>query len=249
MSINPVHSSCKNCVFAIYENKTQTGCAIQYLDRYRNITDIIEAYDDEKEFYIVNNKKCLGYRENSWFKDKGDAPLTIEDKKKIVLDSNHIDYVLFVDLKYFQSKDLNTLANQIQSLKIKPKKIIFIRYQKDQKPEHTFDSIKKVLDDSKLDCLWRIQTIVNDDSHYEILNNAVNLNKKYRFFCGIKKPSDKLNRVVALADDIVYNKLEGFVIISDQNKHVILFSGGMYRYSSVVHKTNLLKEQKNYILV
>jgi hypothetical protein len=248
MSISPIHTPCKNCVFAIYTDKTQTDCAIGYLNKYRSITDILEVYDNEKEFYVVNNKKCLGYREDSWFKNEQKS-LSTEDKVKIVLESNKIDYVLFVDLKVFTSLDLDNLTKQLSKLTVQPKKIIFVRYQKEQKPEHTFDSIKKVLDASQLKCLWRIQTVVNDDTHYEILNNAVNINKKYRFFCGIKKPSDKIGDVIDLANKRVYQELGGFTVISDEKKDVILFSGGMYRYSSVVHKVNLLKNEENYTLV
>ena len=60
-TINAVHTPCKNCVFAIYDNITQTNCALHYLDIYRDKDiEILEAYDNDKEFYIINNKKCIG---------------------------------------------------------------------------------------------------------------------------------------------------------------------------------------------
>ena len=77
-SIPAIHTSCKKCVFAIYDNITQTGCHLDYIAKYRekNIS-ILEAYDEQKEFYVIGDKKCPGYREDSWFKDNN---LTIEEK-------------------------------------------------------------------------------------------------------------------------------------------------------------------------
>ena len=44
--INPkVHTACKNCMFAVYEDNTQTGCYINRLEKY---SDVLECYDEEK---------------------------------------------------------------------------------------------------------------------------------------------------------------------------------------------------------
>jgi hypothetical protein len=88
--------------------------------------------------------------------------------------------------------------------------------------------------------------MVGEDSHYEILNNAVNLNKKSRFFAGMKEPSCDLSKVIDEANKIVYEELNAFNIIANISKTVIIFSGGLYRYSSVVNKKNLLVDDNNY---
>lgn len=70
MKSNPkdqlVRTNCKNCVFAIYDNNekpTQIGCHHDRIQKYK--PDIIEAYDEEKEFYVIN-RLCLYYREQKW---------------------------------------------------------------------------------------------------------------------------------------------------------------------------------------
>jgi len=56
-------TSCKDCVFAIYEGKTQYGCMANRIEKYKDI--LIEAYDDSKEFYVVK-QLCNLYRDSTW---------------------------------------------------------------------------------------------------------------------------------------------------------------------------------------
>jgi hypothetical protein len=61
VEIKAVHTSCKDCVFATYENKTQVGCAFGRLDAYKRRfgkAAVAAAYDDDKEFFIVNGHAC-----------------------------------------------------------------------------------------------------------------------------------------------------------------------------------------------
>jgi len=49
-------TSCKDCKFAIWDGNTQVGCEQGVLDKYKQV---IDAYDEEKEFNIINNDVCL----------------------------------------------------------------------------------------------------------------------------------------------------------------------------------------------
>ena len=53
-------TSCKNCVLAVYEGDTQTTCLANRIEKI----DHIEAYDDDKEFYVMQ-RFCNYYRANS----------------------------------------------------------------------------------------------------------------------------------------------------------------------------------------
>lgn len=52
------YSSCKDCCHAVYTDKTQTGCALNKLEIFKNNINVIEAYDDDKEFYILEDAEC-----------------------------------------------------------------------------------------------------------------------------------------------------------------------------------------------
>ena len=62
-------TSCKDCVFAIYEGKTQNGCSRGKLDILKNRgVSVVEAEDLTKEFFVVK-AMCFDYRPPEW----GDA--------------------------------------------------------------------------------------------------------------------------------------------------------------------------------
>ena len=99
--IDTVHTPCKNCVFAEYDNKTQIGCHLDYIDRFKQSNiDIIEAWDEEKEFYIINKKKCVGYRENKWFASKGLGDATLDAKIEFFNKNNFLHYLLIINTNY-----------------------------------------------------------------------------------------------------------------------------------------------------
>lgn len=58
---NLLQTSCKDCILAEYNGITQIGCQANRISKFNNV---IEAYDEEKEFYVID-KFCNYYRHNS----------------------------------------------------------------------------------------------------------------------------------------------------------------------------------------
>lgn len=58
-----IKTNCKNCQCAIYDGKTQTGCAFDRIKQFGN--NVVEAYDLEKEFYVIK-RFCNYYRSPKW---------------------------------------------------------------------------------------------------------------------------------------------------------------------------------------
>ena len=56
-------TSCKECIFAKYENNTQVGCLADRISKFDN--DIIAAYDEHTEFYVIN-RLCNMFRKHTW---------------------------------------------------------------------------------------------------------------------------------------------------------------------------------------
>ena len=57
-----LQTNCKECLFAIYNKDTQTGCMANRIDMFRNTPRgdvVIEAHDEEKEFVIVGEEEGL----------------------------------------------------------------------------------------------------------------------------------------------------------------------------------------------
>ena len=69
-----LQTSCKECLFAIYDKDTQTGCVANRIDMFHNMPEgdaVIEAYDKEKEFFVIDSL-CNYFRPPKWNGGKPD---------------------------------------------------------------------------------------------------------------------------------------------------------------------------------
>lgn len=74
--IKPTHTSCKDCVFALYtkeqhdsDDLTQTGCLkgkIDIFQKREEVVDVVDQYDNK--FFVVNGRLCPFFRsvESKW---------------------------------------------------------------------------------------------------------------------------------------------------------------------------------------
>ena len=62
-----MNTSCKNCHYAIYEGITQIGCKLNRIDKWQQQTEVLEAYDEEKEFYVIKDRVCNAYNEWTYY--------------------------------------------------------------------------------------------------------------------------------------------------------------------------------------
>lgn len=248
-AISSIHTPCKNCVFAKYENKTQTDCHLNYIEKYKSKNiEILEAYDDDKEFYIINDKKCIGYRENSWFDKRNLSHLSIEEKIQKFQEKNFLHYLLVINLSSFDDEiSLNKLSEQIATLNIKPRKVIFVRYQSNK--NHPLSTIQNLIKSSNIDCEWRIQTMLEDKEFADVLHEVVGLNKKYRFILSINGQPDNLKEMVNRANSIVYDDMDRFVVLSNSSKSTILFSAPNYRYALLMENKDILVTEDDHIII
>jgi hypothetical protein len=244
--VHSIHTPCKQCVFAQYENITQTGCHLDYISKYRaSGIEILEAYDNDKEFYIINDKKCIGYRENKWFNQFNLADASIEEKIHHYKQNNKLHYLVIVNMKNFSTTQLVDFFTELTRTDIRPQKIILIRYR-DPSFNLSYEKIESIINESKIGCPWRIQTILDDSMSYDdILHNATALNQKYRFILSISEPTSDFAYLIDYTNDIVYEKLEQFSVVSNPSKTVLIYSGGVYRFG-IANNENILHKYDKY---
>jgi hypothetical protein len=103
--------SCKDCCFAIYQDKTQIGCEFDRVSKYKNIDKLIEAYDFEKEFYVIDGF-CNLYRTEKW-------NCGIKDKDKALSESSQsFDVFIHCDnIATFKNKIINFITNNTYDIK------------------------------------------------------------------------------------------------------------------------------------
>lgn len=157
--ISIVHTPCKDCVFAIYnESNTQIDCKTNMLTKFRDKGyEILEAYDNDKEFFVINNKKCIFMRNDSWFKNK-----KLESIEEAVVEANKensIKYILLLEIDDKSTKqNIETTIDYFCGQNISP---IGILVMIDQKHSLNIDikTLAKYLDKQKIK--WRIQKFID----------------------------------------------------------------------------------------
>jgi hypothetical protein len=118
------HTACKGCVFGTFEGKTQTDCKLGKIDKFReNGNEIVEVFDEEKEFYVIDGRKCQFYRNSDWLFNIGYE----DDEVEILKEETTIgvDIVLLVEEKQTFS-DIQTSLLSIEKSTIKPESIIIV---------------------------------------------------------------------------------------------------------------------------
>lgn len=250
--ISIVHTSCKRCVFAQYQDKTQTGCVLDYISKHKdNNTEILEAYDDELEFYIINKKKCNGYREDSWFISKGlSENSTIDERVELFKRLNSINYTLIINFLEIGSteQDISDLLDSLKTIKIPPYKTVFIRAPEGETT--IYKNINDLLVKANINCKWKIQTMVDDSiSNENILHNAINENKSTRFICALKNTKSNIGAIIEEANHLVHDELKQFTVLTDSNHSCYLFGTGVYRYSLLEHHKDILEDKDNFQII
>lgn len=247
--IHSIHTPCKECVFAKYENITQVDCELDYIEKYKQSgAEILEAYDNNKEFYVINDKKCIGYRENKWFTNIGMGDATIEQKVQHYKDNNKLHYLIVINLKNFTLDQLKDCFKELSEAAIKPQKIIIVRYR-DPESVFNYKTIEDIINSSNIKCGWRIQSMLDDSISYaEILHNITAINQKYRFIMSVAEPAESFAYLIDYANNLVHEKLDQFIVISNPSKNVVLYSGGVYRFGAV-HNQNILTEYDKYTIL
>jgi hypothetical protein len=129
-AISRAHTSCKDCIFAVYDGKTQTGCDFNNrVEKYREKGLLVDAKDDENEFFIVNRKFCLAKRNYQWLKQQGFDHSTTERLVDAVRDEMSINYayIVYIDEATDESiEKLHLTLKSVLSNKIKPHEIIVV---------------------------------------------------------------------------------------------------------------------------
>jgi hypothetical protein len=72
MNIGLVNSSCQECCFAVYDEKTQIDCQLGRVETFRKAGSLVECFNENGEFFVVNNRVCNALRPKGWAKQYTD---------------------------------------------------------------------------------------------------------------------------------------------------------------------------------
>lgn len=124
VSPNKLDTVCKDCIFAEYENQTQTSCKLDKINLYKKHgINILECFDIESdgkeiEFYVLDKYKCLYKRTKLWNKYEDYINGTISQKdieQELELSYQAIINVT-TDEDYIYTIDIGKIEDTIKSL-------------------------------------------------------------------------------------------------------------------------------------
>lgn len=201
--INQINTACKNCIFANYQDITQIGCKINELDKLRNNNiEILDAYDEEKEFYVINANKCFKYRTSHW----NGSSLSLREQQKKISKEISIKYhaIIFANNNI---QDIKDTLDSLMSQSLLPVYITIVRYSTSNiKPIELYDMMKNI------NIKWRIENVINeidDDAIIDIIVPFVTVPIYTIFYAGFKVPKYTFSRL----NYKIHNKFLNFAVI------------------------------------
>ena len=207
--VSAISTVCKNCLFAMYDDNTQIGCSLNRTKVIQNhpVYELIEAEDEDKQFYILNNHICPYQRTNTW-KHADDKDIIAKVKEEV--------YMPWAAVLFYRHDGVDKIEERIKELKsqkILPKVITLVIDPKDISQEN-FRSLHQMMDDN-FD-LWYLQRVIQEDLPDRFIADlCFDKMKKHRFmFYSYFESSQTI-------DLNYYEKIHKFVI-DDMNTYGII---------------------------
>ena len=183
-------TSCKDCIFAIKEDKLQTGCSFGRIEAYsdRGI-NIIEAEDLEENEFFVLETWCNAYREEIW--KTANEKEGVEEALRKELDPKVQFIIIIQDSLDGIEKTIESALNQEE---FAAKRLIFVNNSE----LSYFNVITKINEVIPEGTDYRIQDIRGELSDLEVIDEAFNnvSNGYYTVIeSGKELPSDVIKKI------------------------------------------------------
>lgn len=212
MEISPISTACKNCLFATYESDTQIGCSLNRTEKIKNhsIYELIEAEDEDKKFFILNNHICPYQRTSNW------AHANDSDIVYSVMQEVRMSWAAIL---FYKNNGIGAVKDRIYEIKQQtiPPKIITLVVNANKTTNDEFNALYEMIDDHF--SLWYLQKVFEDSFDERFIGDiCVDKMKKHRFMFYAYFESDKP------IDINYYDKIHKFVI-DDMNSYGVIKDG------------------------
>lgn len=202
-----LHTSCKDCIYAIYDelNKTQIGCQFNKIEKLKNNgIDVIESYDDDKEFFVLDKHACMSYRESHFLIGK-----TIEEAKEITRNQMSPRIAAVININNDNKEKISNIIKCIHNQTKQFYEVIFCTSSSDVKPS----DIIKIINENKCSFKWTIKQIVDD---YWLGSRSINISvqkSKSTYFAIFNCDFNIPNKFVEEIDIAICDDMKRFIIL------------------------------------
>lgn len=229
-----IETSCKYCLFAEYDGNTQTGCKFDRIEKFEeNGAEVIEAYDDEKEFYVIKGRFCNACRNENWIGNKKK-----KDFKKITAKEFQVQYDVIINVALEDDVDtVQAAIDSVTSQTIKPKNIIVVTEY--NYPQREVVEILAYL--KEIDIEWHLEQLANKDT--DPIDNAAKDCKSMYF--AILNASDALPEdfAVSINNAINYEMIR-FCLVTGPHPFV---QTSVYKQVAGNHERNFMSKIQEWV--
>lgn len=215
--LRELHTSCKNCLFAKYDGNTQNGCSAGKLDSYINKgVEVVPAFDDEKEFFLINDKQCMLYRrQDNW---DHDSSLSQEKLLAKAREETQIKYQVVLTCLNDSLDDLQTTVDSLSNQTLRPSHVTLFKPVKGKLSQH--DAIDIL---SNAGIKWRMQDIfaqiVNPYRYLNVLLKNASFPFLGMFYTGIDLPPTTFEQI----DKFINDDMESFSALTPNSENQGMF--------------------------
>lgn len=149
--LDAAHTPCRNCALAEWAGTTQSGCRLGRVEAYRRVgTDVVDAEDDERRFFVINGRVCNAYRDASsgWAEGKADLARAARDECAI-----RIAAVVLVE----QEAGLETTLEALLAQTLRPRELFVVRNHPELKSARLLALLRRVVGAA---VPWRMVSVV-----------------------------------------------------------------------------------------
>lgn len=220
MKYSNKNTSCKDCCFATYDGITQIGCERNLLDKFRGVSaNILECYDSDAEFFVIENRRCPSYRSKAWRLAAGDS---IETQLGF---ENQLAFhaMIFLNNSIEEAKE-SILAMQDQTLTPTMLTIVRKKYNQIHPKE-----ITSFINECTFPFEWRLENMLVEAKNENIIYNA-NRGRKIGFISSFQSGStNQIEKTYfETINTFIIDQLRTFAMVSDDDSFTIPWS--VYQY-------------------
>lgn len=167
------HTACHDCIFAVWKDKTQTGCSVGRLDTYKKKfpDKVIEATDNNINFYVINDKIC------NMKSVVGDPTLVSLDQRQKI--RPHYAAILQIDNFSFNKDEIKAAIQNLLDQDIEPSVIYVLTDDSD-----IYLEAKDILEKQKIK--WHTHYVITDLKQ-ELKHIITKIKQKYVLYTTLAK--------------------------------------------------------------
>ncbi len=162
-------TACKECVFAKYEGNTQVACATGRLEKFRAAgVNVLECYDEEKEFYVIEDKVCNHFRPLVWQQQHSGKNLRqlVEEESYLKL-----DILIYVDRFSIPDQTISKILKECQKQTHRVNSVFLVLNRITSSSNRYIQLMVKYNGKFK----WKIERVVDTEADQgDAINYAVN---------------------------------------------------------------------------